>query len=102
MSYTRKQINAFRESIHEGDRLVITERGWWRGDGADPDMYQRVTEVRPSAILTESYSHPQSNGGFRFQAPEKVSDVVELTEDSIVYEAGPRRYRWGFLIERGA
>lgn len=100
MSYTRKQIDAFRNSIKPGDRLVIEERGWWRGDGGDPDMYQRVTSVGRSAIESESYAHPQSNGGFRFSSPEKVGDVIELGEDSIVYEAGPRRYRWGFRIER--
>ncbi len=100
MSITRKEINAFRDSIGVGDRLVITERGWWRGDGADPDQYQRVTAVRAGSVVTESYRHPDSNQGFAFSAPKLVGDVVELTEDSIVYEAGPRRYRWGFRIER--
>ena len=100
--FTRKQIDAFRDSITPGDRLVIEQRGWWRGDGGDPDMYQRVTHVGRSKIKSESYSHPQGNEGFSFTVPAKVGDVIELTEDFIAYDVGPKRYRWGFRIERAS
>ena len=97
MTYTRKQINEFRASIKPGDALIIRQRGWWRGDGADPDMYQTVVSVKSGLIETEG---PHGRNGFTFRAPAKVGDVLELTENSMTYVAGPNRYEWEFEVDR--
>lgn len=101
MSYTRKQINAFRDSIRPGDRLVITERGWWRGDGGDPDMYQTVVEVRPSQIRTEAEKH-KNNEGFTFSTPawelDRCADWRKMMRKLILADraSDPRGWRVTF------